>query len=154
MCCCHSNRKQVCKKPPKIWFSNSCVNSPLQSETPSLKVHFVISTLESLNRWFSWGVASLLEGKSRGLCLVQLCALHEVHKRSCFSLKVKGPLYSCLLIAHLPSGSRTLKWHLETIYNPNSRNIFSHWIKNIFGIKSGNQVYPHLSEEVDKSVCT
>ena len=25
-----------------------------------------------LFRWFSWGVASLLEGESRGLCLVQL----------------------------------------------------------------------------------
>ena len=34
------------------------------------------------------------------------------------SLKVKGPLYSCLLITHLPSRSRTLNWHLETIYRP------------------------------------
>ena len=29
-------------------------------------------------------------------------------KRSCASLNVKGPLYSCLLIARLPSGSRML----------------------------------------------
>ena len=28
------------------------------------------------------------------------------------SLKVKGPLHSCLLTAHLPSGSRTLNVHL------------------------------------------
>ena len=25
------------------------------------------------NRWFSWGMASLLEDKSQVLCLVQLC---------------------------------------------------------------------------------
>ena len=25
-------------------------------------------------RWFSWGVASLPEGKTRGLCLAHLCA--------------------------------------------------------------------------------
>ena len=25
-------------------------------------------------RWISWGMASLPEGKSRGLCLAQLCA--------------------------------------------------------------------------------
>ena len=35
------------------------------------------------------------------------------------SPKVKGPLYSCLLIAHLPSRSRTLNWYLETIYSGN-----------------------------------
>ena len=29
---------------------------------------------------------------------------------------MKGPLYSCLLIVRLPSRSKTLKWHLETIY--------------------------------------
>ena len=32
------------------------------------------------------------------------------------SHKVKGFLYNCLLIMCLPSGSRTLHWHLETIY--------------------------------------
>ena len=32
------------------------------------------------------------------------------------SHEVKGSLYSCLLIVHLPSGSRMLNWHLETIY--------------------------------------
>ena len=29
-------------------------------------------------RWFSWGVVSLPEGKSRGPCLVQLCAKHRL----------------------------------------------------------------------------
>ena len=29
-------------------------------------------------RWFSWGVVSLPEGKSRGLCLVQLCAKYRL----------------------------------------------------------------------------
>ena len=29
-------------------------------------------------RWFSCGVASLPEGKSRGLCLVQLCAKYRL----------------------------------------------------------------------------
>ena len=32
----------------------------------------------NLCRWFSWGVASLPEGKSRGLCLVQLSAKHRL----------------------------------------------------------------------------
>ena len=75
--------------------------------------------------WFSWGMASLLEGKSRGL---QLCVKYGLVSatlspcHSCLkikeaaSLKVKGSLYSCLLIAHLPSGSKTLNWHLETIH--------------------------------------
>ena len=49
-------------------------------------------------RWVSWGVVSLPEGKSRGLCLVQLCAKYRLvsakssllplvlkDKRSCFS---------------------------------------------------------------------
>ena len=30
------------------------------------------------NRWFSWCVASHPEGKSRGLCLVQLCAKYRL----------------------------------------------------------------------------
>ena len=29
-------------------------------------------------KWFSWGVASLLKGKSQGLCLVQLCAKYRL----------------------------------------------------------------------------
>ena len=29
-------------------------------------------------RWFLWGVASLPEGKSRALCLVQLCAKYRL----------------------------------------------------------------------------
>ena len=33
-------------------------------------------------------------------------------KKKAASHKAKGSLYSCLL----PSGSRTLNWHLETIY--------------------------------------
>ena len=49
-------------------------------------------------RWVSWSVDSLPEGKSRGLCLVQLCAKYRLvsatssllplvpkGKRSCFS---------------------------------------------------------------------
>ena len=32
------------------------------------------------------------------------------------SHKVRGSLYSYLLIARLPSGCRMLNWHLETIY--------------------------------------
>ena len=30
---------------------------------------------------------------------------------------MKGPLYSCFLITRLPSRTRTLNWHLETIYS-------------------------------------
>ena len=55
---------------------------------------------------------------SRGLCLAQLCT----KIKEAASLKVKGSLYSCLLIACLPSGSRTLNWHLESIYNGHSPN--------------------------------
>ena len=83
-------------------------------------LYFVIVLYTLLYRWFSWGVASLLEGKSRGLGFVQLCAkyrlvsatsspYHYYRKvKEAAPLKVKGPLYSCLLIARLPSGSRTL----------------------------------------------
>ena len=68
----------------------------------------------------SWGVVSLPESKSQGLCLVQLCAkyrlvsaasspYHQCRKiKEAASLKVKGSLYSCLLIESLPSDSKTL----------------------------------------------
>ena len=68
----------------------------------------------------------------RGLCLVQLCAKYRLISatlspyyqcrkiKEATSLKVKGPLYSCLLIVRLPFGSRTLNWDLETIYRSNS----------------------------------
>ena len=71
--------------------------------------------------WFSWGMASLnLEGKSWCLCLAQLCANYRLVSATlspyhcCLKIeeadshKVKGSLYSCLLVASLPSGSRTL----------------------------------------------
>ena len=47
-------------------------------------------------------------------CYIESLSLVAEDKKAAF-LKVKGPLYSCLLIAHLPSGSRMLNWHLETI---------------------------------------
>ena len=65
-------------------------------------------------------MASLPEGKSRCLCLAQLCTNYRLVSATlspyhcCLeieeadSYKVKGSLYSCLLVAHLPSGSRTL----------------------------------------------
>ena len=55
----------------------------------------------------SWGVASLLEGKSLGLQLCVKCRqegyiksflLVLKDKKKADSLKLKGPLYSCLLI--------------------------------------------------------
>ena len=73
-----------------------------------------------LCRWFSWGVASLPEGNSRGLCLAQLCTKYRLVSaalspyycclkiEAAASLKVKDSLYSCLSVARLPSGSRTL----------------------------------------------
>ena len=48
--------------------------------------------------------ASLPEGKNRGQCLVQLCAKYRLVSatiKEAASLKVKGPLYSCLLIARV-----------------------------------------------------
>ena len=48
---------------------------------PGYSLHYTLtdsqvkaSTLSLRYRWFSWGVASLPEGKSRGLCLAHLCA--------------------------------------------------------------------------------
>ena len=73
-----------------------------------------------LYRWFSWGVASLPEGKSQHLCLVKLCTKYRLvsatlsHYYCCLKIeeaashKVKGSLYSCLLVMHLPSGNRAL----------------------------------------------
>ena len=87
-----------------------------------------MQTLSCAYRWFSWGVASLPEGKSQGLCLAQLCTIYRLlsatlspyhcclKTEEAASLKMKGSLYSCLLVVHLPSGSRTLNWNLETIY--------------------------------------
>ena len=76
-------------------------------------------TTYSTYRWFSWGMASLPEGKSWALFSAVMC---NIHASKCYikslplvpkdkiaaSLKVKGLLYSCLLIACLHSGSRTL----------------------------------------------
>ena len=47
-------------------------------------------------------------------CYIESLSLVAEDKKAA-SHKVKGPLYSCLLIPHLPSGSRMLNWHLETI---------------------------------------
>ena len=60
-------------------------------------------------RWFSWGVTSLPMGKSWGLHLAHLCKIqaseHYVESlplvlKEAASLKVRGSLYSCLLIMH------------------------------------------------------
>ena len=69
-----------------------------------------ITVCSSLHRWISWGVASLPEGKSQGLCLVQLCAKIQASKcyidslplvlkiKEAASLKVKGLLpLDCVL---------------------------------------------------------
>ena len=56
----------------------------------------------------SWGVASLPEDKSWDVHLVQGSATSSPYTaKKAASLKVKGPLYSCLLIVRLPSGNRT-----------------------------------------------
>ena len=87
-------------------------------------LRLVNTSMLALCRWFSWGVASLLEGKNQSVCLVQLCAKYRLvsatsslvpeDKRSCFSQSERARCNSCLLIALLPSGSTTL--NLETIY--------------------------------------
>ena len=58
-----------------------------------------------------------LEGNTIGLHSVQLCTGKESlplvqEGKKATSLKVKGPLYRCLLITCLPSRSRTLNQHL------------------------------------------
>ena len=83
-------------------------------------------------RWFSWGVASHQEGKSRDVCSLQLCAKYRQGSATlspyhqCQKIKelvserfaVQLPLIMCL-----PSWSRTVNWHfLETIY---TRSIYS-----------------------------
>lgn len=73
--------------------------------------------------------ASLLEGKSRSLLSMQLCAKYiatssplQCRKiKESNSLRVKGLLYSYLLFACLPSRIRTPNWHLKTIYRLISR---------------------------------
>ena len=41
------------------------------------ELHGLIPVTRSY-RWFSWGVASLPEGKSRALCLAQLCTKYRL----------------------------------------------------------------------------
>jgi len=73
------------------------------------------------------GVASLPESKSWGLCLlmckmqgskyyVEFLPLVLKDKKKRLLTRLKSSLYSCLLTVCLPSGSRTLNRHLETIY--------------------------------------
>ena len=75
-----------------------------------------------------------------GWCLAQLCtkyrlvstALSPYHccsKKEVASLKVKGSLYSCLLVTRLPSGSRTLNWHSKTIYKVVSNQTQDLWLE-------------------------
>ena len=52
-------------------MSNNFPCSPQGGESITVKPHL-------LYRLFSWGVASLPEGKSQGLCLVQLCAKYRL----------------------------------------------------------------------------
>ena len=103
----------------------NCCTTGLKTTISGCLVHYPF-VLHKVYRWFSWGVASLPEGKSRGLGLVQLCAKYRLVNTTsspyhlyrkineAASLKVKGPLYNCLLIACLPSRSRTLNWHLKS----------------------------------------
>ena len=48
------------------------------------------------------------------------------------SLKVKSLLYTCLLSARLPSGSRALNWRLETIYIRISVHCLHVWLCEVF----------------------
>ena len=105
-------------------FMKDLTEKPLQSLSETVDVHTAgvherSFILETNYRWFSWSVASLPEGKSRGLCLVHLCAKYRLvsatlspyHQcKKAASLKT-----SCLLVAHLLSGSQTLNY-LYTIY--------------------------------------
>ena len=73
---------------------------------------------------FHGGVASLSEGKSRGLFSAAVCKIQAskcyveflplvLNDKKVASHKVKASFYSCLLIVCLPSESRTLNWDLE-----------------------------------------
>ena len=56
---------------------------------------------------------------STTVCKIQAGTINAVLKiKEAASHKVKELLYSCLLISCLPSGNKTLNWHLETIYSP------------------------------------
>lgn len=73
--------------------------------------------------WFSWGVASLPEGKSQDLCSVQLCVKYNKHYIKC--QKIKKLLLSKWKVdctaaswSHVPSGSWMLNWRLETVTMP------------------------------------
>ena len=144
-------------------------SAPLLKSTLCISVHLIDA--------FHGAWLHLPEGKSQGLFSATVCKIQASKcyikylllvpkEKEAASLKVKGLLYSCLLITCLPSGSRTLNWHLETIYNPNLTQIQqtyslseikiflpirTQWIRNI---RTPQCVYSQLSEEVDKGVCT
>ena len=62
-------------------------------------------------RWFSWGISFTSGGQESGSVFSAAVCKIQASKRKikeAASLKVKGLLYSYLLIARLPSGSMTL----------------------------------------------
>ena len=67
-----------------------------------------------MGRGFTSGGQKSVSGFSAAACEIQAskCYIESLplvpKDKEAASLKVKGPLYSCLLIARLPSGSRTL----------------------------------------------
>ena len=79
-------------------------------------------------KWFSWGRDLTFGGKSQGLCLVQLCSryrlvsatLSSYHQywiiKEAASLKVNGPLDSCLLIIVFEIGRLIDIWKPSALY--------------------------------------
>ena len=107
---------------PATWlhFLPSCIAVSSSWSPPCVWMVFMGRGFTS-GRQESWSVFSAAVCKIQASkCYIESLPLVPKDKRSCFSLKVKGPLYSCLLIVCLPSGSTTLNWHLETIYSSKS----------------------------------
>ena len=48
--------------------------------------------------WFSWGVASLLEAKSQGLCLAQLCTNYRLVSAKCWVFTISAERLKKLLL--------------------------------------------------------
>ena len=59
----------------------------------SILVAYVINST-----WFSWGVASLLEAKSQGLCLAQLCTNYRLVSAKCWVFTISAERLKKLLL--------------------------------------------------------
>ena len=107
------------------WYQHTSHNSSSDRKFGSLELFpRPLPSFLLLVDVFHGGMASLPEGKSRGLFSAAVCKIQAskcyveflplvLNDKKVASHKVKASFYSCLLIVCLPSESRTLNWDLE-----------------------------------------